>query len=76
MLVNHTGEACLCDFGVTRFAEIQSVASTQSGGVAGSTRWKAHEILSYSDETSGRPTFTTDIYSFGMTILEVYKVLP
>ena len=70
MLVDQKGNTCLCDFGLTKFAEIQTIASTQSGGLAGSIRWKAPEIMYTDDESSGRNTFATDVYSFGMTILE------
>ena len=71
MLIDQKGNMRLCDFGLTKFAEIQTVASTQNGGVAGSIRWKAPEIMYTDDESSGRNTYATDVYAFGMTILEV-----
>src|ERR1700761_138035 len=73
ILINERQQACLCDFGLARFAERHTISSHHSGGYGGSIRWKAPETL-YSDDMSfgaDKPSLATDIYAFGMTMYEV-----
>jgi serine/threonine protein kinase len=69
-LTGAQGEAKLCDFGVSKTYEKVTDASlvvTMSTGHHSSMRWMAPEFLRGEVE---RPTFITDVYSFGMTVLE------
>ncbi|RLN95051.1 hypothetical protein BBJ28_00019839 [Nothophytophthora sp. Chile5] len=54
----------LADFGLSVFAD--RVESASDEGSLGAFRWKAPECLS-----GAPPTFASDIYSFGMCIIEV-----
>jgi serine/threonine protein kinase len=40
--------------------------------MAGSLRWLAPELLSYDESRQQKKTVATDVYAFGMTILEVH----
>jgi serine/threonine protein kinase len=68
VLVEDSGRALLCDFGLVRIkADITS--RTRIGGdaaVPGSRNWMAPELLSGS-----LPRPPSDIYAFGMTLYEV-----
>lgn len=65
ILIGHHGLAKLTNFHESCY-EADISAATGSASAAGSVRWKAPECLS--GESSG--TFASDIYSFGMTIIE------
>ncbi|KAJ7627321.1 kinase-like domain-containing protein [Roridomyces roridus] len=68
VLVEDSGRALLCDFGLTRIkADMTSRTTTNSPVVSGSRNWMAPELL-----TGALPKPPTDIYSFGMTLYELY----
>ncbi|PCH39366.1 kinase-like protein [Wolfiporia cocos MD-104 SS10] len=72
ILVNDKLEGCICDFGMAKaFGEIlESVPQvTETGG----TRWQAPEIVF---TNTGSPTPASDTWSFGMTMLECFTLLP
>lgn len=59
ILVDPNPRALLCDFGLAQF-------DTEGRDEAPSSRWQSPEVL------KGRSrTFSSDVYSFGMTIYEV-----
>ncbi|RLN73286.1 hypothetical protein BBJ28_00011757 [Nothophytophthora sp. Chile5] len=57
--------AKLADFGLSIVVS-REVSASGDEGALGAFRWKAPECL-----TGSRPTFASDIYSFGMCIIEV-----
>jgi serine/threonine protein kinase len=66
ILVSDDLHAQICDFGLAKLFE-ESTASSLKG--AGSLRWKSPEIA------DGEPkTIESDVYAFGMTIVEVAEV--
>ncbi|KAJ7447795.1 kinase-like domain-containing protein, partial [Mycena galericulata] len=69
VLVDNSGRALLCDFGLTRIkGDITSCTrSTQGAAVSGSRNWMAPELL-----TGALPKPASDIYGFGMTLYELY----
>ncbi|RLN89673.1 hypothetical protein BBJ28_00024651 [Nothophytophthora sp. Chile5] len=58
--------AKLADFGLSIIASREEVPGSGDEGALGAFRWKAPECL-----MGARPTFASDIYSFGMCIIEV-----
>jgi serine/threonine protein kinase len=62
ILVTGEGVAKLTDFG---FSFVLSESKPQGSG--GATRWRAPECLGYKGQM---PTFESDIYSFGMCVVE------
>ncbi|RLN13845.1 hypothetical protein BBJ28_00025726 [Nothophytophthora sp. Chile5] len=58
--------AKLADFGLSIIASREEVPASGDEGALGAFRWKAPECL-----MGARPTFASDIYSFGMCIIEV-----
>lgn len=64
ILVTPDVDAVLADFGLAKVAET-STASSQKG--TGSSRWQSPEIL----RGGAHRTFSSDVYSFGMTIYEI-----
>ncbi|RLN87941.1 hypothetical protein BBJ28_00023258 [Nothophytophthora sp. Chile5] len=60
------GIAKLADFGLIIIASREEVPTSGGEGALGAFRWKAPECL-----MGARPTFASDIYSFGMCIIEV-----
>ena len=67
MLIDDSGKAVLCDFGLTRIrADVTSRTAKVDGGIVGSRNWMAPELL-----LGGSPKKASDIYAFGMTIYEV-----
>lgn len=67
ILVTADGTAKLTDFGlrsIRRYVDSEQEQSTQVS-VVGAQRWKAPECL-----TGTPPTFESDVYSFGMCILQ------
>jgi len=81
ILINSECRACLADFGlVTIVGETSSVEGLSSSQKPGGTiRWMAPEILlpgKYGYVKRARrklPSKGTDVYAFGMTILEVCR---
>ncbi|KAJ7848142.1 kinase-like domain-containing protein, partial [Mycena olivaceomarginata] len=68
ILVEPSGRALLCDFGLSRIkADATSrTAHTVNSIVTGSRNWMAPELLAGS-----LPKMPSDIYAFGMTLFEV-----
>jgi serine/threonine protein kinase len=67
VLIDDSGKAVLCDFGLTRIrADVTSRTSKVDGGIIGSRNWMAPELL-----LGGSLKKPSDIYAFGMTIYEV-----
>ncbi|RLN89144.1 hypothetical protein BBJ28_00025690 [Nothophytophthora sp. Chile5] len=58
--------AKLADFGLSIIASREEVPTSGGEGALEAFRWKAPECL-----MGARPTFASDIYSFGMCIIEV-----
>ena len=69
MLVDDNGQACLCDFGLSRVIEAAG-ASAVTSTFAGSVRWMAPELLGMNDLPI-RTSMRTDVYSLGRVALEV-----
>lgn len=73
ILVDKNGVPKIADFGLSRIKDFQaSLTGTSSAGAGGSLRWQAPELLS--PETfggTGKHTFKSDMYAFGMTCVEV-----
>jgi ribosomal protein L31 len=70
ILVNHSGWACLTDFGLSSIASLGYTESTTQGP-RGCYRWTAPELLRLSMDQSNRPTKQSDIYAFAMVAIEV-----
>jgi serine/threonine protein kinase len=63
------GEACICDFGMSKLIEeVTEKSASVTLTAAGSARWLAPELI---DGAVSSPTFETDTYSFAMAILEL-----
>lgn len=70
-MIDDHGNAKLSDFGISRMLESRGFTTKT---VAGTVRWMAMELLLDDDETSEDAipvTVESDVWSFGMTILEV-----
>ena len=67
MLLSDDFRVQLCDFGLTKLAG--SRTSTTLKGT-GSVRWQSPELWDLETKT-----FQSDVYAFGMTIVEVCEVL-
>jgi serine/threonine protein kinase len=63
ILVSDDGHALLTDFGL---AKLSSGATSTGLSGAGTTRWQSPELFE-----GGRKTLESDIYAFGMLIVEV-----
>lgn len=68
VLVNNNGKACLSDFGLGRLLEVSGFTTKQVGGTC---RWMAYELIYDDGEQPAQHTRETDVWAFGMTILEV-----
>ena len=69
--MNDEHQACIADFGLSRILG-ESGFTTKS--VAGTCRWMAYELVELSDEEEEsvpQVTMASDIWAFGMTVLEV-----
>jgi serine/threonine protein kinase len=65
----HQGEACICDFGMSKAIEdVTERAASATLTVAGSARWLAPELIEGSIPS---PTKSSDTYSFAMAVLEL-----
>lgn len=68
VLIDDEGNACLCDFGLSRI--LQSTGFTTKS-IAGTCRWMAIELTIPDDDVVVELTEATDVWAFGMTALEV-----
>ena len=73
-MIDQTFCARLCDFGLAKFVE-RSSAEFGEDEEAGTSRWKAPELIMPEDDQPIQKTRATDIYAFGMTIYEVSSSL-
>ncbi|PCH38313.1 TKL/TKL-ccin protein kinase [Wolfiporia cocos MD-104 SS10] len=74
ILITDKVEACICDFGMAKIIgditdSVPSATLTQTG----STRWLAPELIF---DASCNPSPATDVWSFGMTMLECFTLRP
>lgn len=72
ILIDGGGCARLADFGLLTISETQGFATTFRPSEGGSVRWMAPELFREGIMKSR----SSDIYSFGMTLLEVYTGRP
>ncbi|KIJ29006.1 hypothetical protein M422DRAFT_189057, partial [Sphaerobolus stellatus SS14] len=68
ILVSTEGIPCLTDFGLSRLLN-KTRGLTTTSELAGSVRWMAPELLL--NMTDQKPKMSSDIWAFGMTILEI-----
>ena len=68
-MVDGSGNARITDFGITKLVRGTSSIPSGSDGQGESLRWTAPEIL----EHGGPATVESDIYSFGMVVIEVMQ---
>ncbi|KAF6764956.1 TKL/TKL-ccin protein kinase [Ephemerocybe angulata] len=69
ILVTDKGEACICDFGMSKLVEeVTEKSASATLTAAGSARWLAPELI---EGSISSPTPATDTYSFAMAILEL-----
>ena len=69
MLIDGSGKAVLCDFGLSRIkadATSRTVVKPEGVNIVGSRNWMAPELLLGSSLKK-----SCDIYAFGMTLYEV-----
>jgi serine/threonine protein kinase len=74
VLIDHGGNAVLCDFGLARVkadATSRRTARSSAAMVVGSRNWMSPERL-----MGGSPRKPSDIYAFGMVIFEVSTHFP
>jgi serine/threonine protein kinase len=74
VLIDHGGNAVLCDFGLSRVkgdATSHTTAKASAAVVVGSRNWMAPERL-----MGGSLRKPSDIYAFGMVIFEVSTHFP
>jgi serine/threonine protein kinase len=64
------GEACICDFGMSKVIEdvTDKSASATLTAIEGSARWLAPELI---EGSALSPTKASDVYSFAMAMLEL-----
>ncbi|KAI0071030.1 kinase-like protein [Panus rudis PR-1116 ss-1] len=72
ILITDDGVAQLSDFGLSVFANERSKSFRSLRG--GVEQWLAPEILDPEQygKTSSRPTYTSDVFAFGMVCIELY----
>ena len=68
ILVEQSGRALLCDFGLSRIKADATSRTAHTGNtrITGSRNWMAPELLA-----GAPPKMSSDIYAFGMTLYEV-----
>ncbi|KIL63822.1 hypothetical protein M378DRAFT_24878 [Amanita muscaria Koide BX008] len=64
VLINNRCEACLCDFGLSRFLIDNTLWKTTATSAGGTARWMAPEML---DGDASTPTKESDIYAYAKT---------
>ncbi|KAL5522769.1 hypothetical protein ACEPAG_8787 [Sanghuangporus baumii] len=70
VLVGHSGEPLICDFGISRIlSHSLSNGGTSSASLKGSARWMAPELFNVEIDT--HHTKETDMWAFGMTVYEI-----
>ena len=67
VLIGDDGNARLGDFGNARFMDRKGYTMSFTGTM----RWLAPELIETDDDQVPQPTKQTDIYAFGMVLLEV-----
>ncbi|TFK42824.1 TKL/TKL-ccin protein kinase [Crucibulum laeve] len=69
ILVSASGEACICDFGMSKLIEeVTEKSASATLTASGSARWLAPELI---EGAVSSPTKAADTYSFAMAILEL-----
>ncbi|KIL63820.1 hypothetical protein M378DRAFT_164009 [Amanita muscaria Koide BX008] len=68
VLINNRCEACLCDFGLSRFLIDNTLWKTTATHAVGTVRWMAPELMNGDAST---PTKESDIYAYAMTCYEI-----
>ncbi|KAJ7641852.1 kinase-like domain-containing protein [Roridomyces roridus] len=79
ILIDDDGKALIADLGLSFIEREQDVtAASKSSTCGGTSRWMAPERLvpSAFDRPSPKATASSDVYSFGMLMLEVYTGAP
>ncbi|KAF8600920.1 kinase-like protein [Ceratobasidium sp. AG-I] len=77
VLISDNGSACITDFGLARVLEgLTLTPVSQQLGVAGATRWMAKELFEHESEEHVTVTRETDMWSWGMTVLEAMTAQP
>ncbi|KAI5122713.1 hypothetical protein M0805_009766 [Coniferiporia weirii] len=75
VLIDASGEAVICDFGISRAINATQAAlggnTTAPGGANGAYRWMARELFDPKGGPDTKHTKETDIWAFGMTIYEI-----
>ncbi|KAF7369921.1 TKL/TKL-ccin protein kinase [Mycena sanguinolenta] len=78
VLIDKRGAPCICDFGISKIMNLQGFTTTS----AGTASYMAPELFmvlpDMSSETLDRSSMTTssDIYSFGLLVLEIVTTKP
>lgn len=73
-MLNDTGAARLCDFGLVRLADWEGPAGmTTTSSYTGTERYKAPELFVSPENRRPVATFEGDIYSLGCVMLEVIE---
>ncbi|KAM6502863.1 Protein kinase-like domain containing protein [Amanita muscaria] len=67
VVINNRCEACLCDFGLSRFLIDNTLWKTTATQAGGTLRWMAPELF----EDATTPTKESDIYAYAMTCYEI-----
>jgi len=69
ILVSAKGDACICDFGLSKLIEeVTETSASVTLTTSGSARWLAPEVI---EGKVSSPTMAADTYSFAMAILEL-----
>ena len=71
-MIDEEGNARLTDFGISRMLDARGTTTKTIGGTV---RWMARELVlpDDDDDTAAVPvTYESDVWSFGMTVLEVH----
>ena len=69
IVVDHAGRARITDFALARFSHSQGSTSRVMETPDYNVRWTAPEVL----EETGQLTKEADVFSFGMTMVEVRR---